>query len=209
MTGGAPDRYFLHPELYERDRPLFVKYIPVIRALSSAGWEPITNATANPDGELERFGDFSRGNVLITVRGPDGTALAADITLNLLACGLIVPSGPVELEDVLAGQPLVFERMAEPDRIRFDVSLGAGEVGVYRLVPAPLAPADFDGDGDVDLKDFGHFQVCLTGANMPQDDPDCQDAKLDGDTDVDDADAAVFQGCMSGASIPADPDCAN
>ena len=41
----------------ERDRALFQQYIPIIRKLSQAGWEPITLATAD-DSEvfLERFG---------------------------------------------------------------------------------------------------------------------------------------------------------
>jgi hypothetical protein len=34
--------YWKHPELYERDRQLFRRYIPIIRQLSKAGWQPIT-----------------------------------------------------------------------------------------------------------------------------------------------------------------------
>jgi hypothetical protein len=58
--------------------------------------------------------------------------------------------------------------------------------------------ADFDHDGDVDMADFGYLQLCLSGEDIEQDDPDCQDAKLDGDTDVDAADAGLFHGCLSG-----------
>jgi hypothetical protein len=36
----------------------------------------------------------------------------------------------------------------------------------------PLVPGDFDRDGDVDQEDFGIFQRCLSGANIPAD-PDC------------------------------------
>ena len=76
-------------------------------------------------------------------------------------------------------------------------------------VEPATVPGDFDGDSDVDQEDFGHFQVCLTGAGTPQDDPDCADAKLDGDVDVDQDDFAIFQGCMSGPNIPGNPDCAD
>ena len=69
-------------------------------------------------------------------------------------------------------------------------------------------PGDFDGDGDVDLEDFGHFQVCLSGSGIPQADPDCQDANLDGDNDVDQGDFSVFQACISGPDVAANPDCA-
>lgn len=74
---------------------------------------------------------------------------------------------------------------------------------------ALYAPADFDLDGDVDLVDFGRFQRCMTGRSLPQDDPDCQMARLDPDDDVDQDDLAIFLGCMSGANVPADPYCAN
>ncbi len=72
----------------------------------------------------------------------------------------------------------------------------------------PLAPADFDRDGDVDQEDYGYLQVCLTGPNIPQTDQSCLAARLDADNDVDQADVAIFVGCMSGASVPADPHCA-
>ena len=35
--------------------------------------------------------------------------------------------------------------------------------------PLPI-PGDFDGDGDVDMTDFGKFQSCMSGANIPQTD---------------------------------------
>jgi hypothetical protein len=210
MESGDPlNRYFLHPELYERDRPLFVKHIPVIRELSTAGWEPVTHASCSPDGDIERFGDFARGDVLLTVRGSNGGALESEIELDLVACGLARPILPVDSVDVLADQPLTVERGPDPGQARFEVSLSAGEVGVYRFQVAPAARADFDVDGDVDLTDFGHFQACLTGASKPQDDPACQDARLDGDSDVDDDDLWLLLGCLSGKDVPADPDCAD
>lgn len=50
--------YFTRPELYNRDRPLFKKYVPLCQRLSEAGWEPITRAQCNvPNVYVERFGD--------------------------------------------------------------------------------------------------------------------------------------------------------
>lgn len=70
-------------------------------------------------------------------------------------------------------------------------------------------PGDFDLDGDVDLEDFGHFQACLSGKYVPQDDPACQGARLDADNDVDQADLILFLRCMTAPGIPAGSDCAN
>ena len=83
----------------------------------------------------------------------------------------------------------------------YDYNVNAGGV--------VIVAADFDGDGDVDQVDFGHFQACLTGSAVPITDPNCQDANFDGDTDVDQNDFSVFQACLSGAGIPADPGCDN
>ncbi len=84
-----------------------------------------------------------------------------------------------------------------------------GPIVVYLdAIEQPCPPrADFDGDCDVDQEDFGHLQVCLSGPSIPQDDPECQDAKLDADNDVDRDDFVIFEGCLSGADVPADPAC--
>jgi hypothetical protein len=73
---------------------------------------------------------------------------------------------------------------------------------------AQPTPGDFDRDGDVDLKDFGRFQACLSGHLVPQNDPACAWAKLAGHNYVDQADMTRFRRCLSGAGIPADPNCA-
>ena len=67
---------------------------------------------------------------------------------------------------------------------------------------------DFDGDGDVDLDDFGYLQKCYSGQAVPQTDPACRAAKLDGDGDVDGDDFLIFEGCMSGKGVLASPACA-
>ncbi len=49
--------YFRRPELYERDRPLFKKYVPLCKRVAEAGWEPITLARSSDEKVyLERFG---------------------------------------------------------------------------------------------------------------------------------------------------------
>ncbi len=74
--------------------------------------------------------------------------------------------------------------------------------------PLPV-PGDFDGDRDVDQADFGRFQVCITGATVPQLDPQCQGARLDEDQDVDASDLQIMLGCMTAPGVEGDPYCAN
>lgn len=50
--------YFTRPEFYERDRPLFKKYVPLCKLVAEAGWEPITRArSSDPKVYVERFGE--------------------------------------------------------------------------------------------------------------------------------------------------------
>jgi hypothetical protein len=50
--------YFTRPELYDRDRDLFQKYMPLCKVVAEAGWQPVTHARVDrPDVYVERFGD--------------------------------------------------------------------------------------------------------------------------------------------------------
>src|SRR5690606_21975487 len=52
----------------EIGRPFFKKYVPVIREVASAGWQPVPHARAYPESlGLERFGDGT-GDVYLTLR---------------------------------------------------------------------------------------------------------------------------------------------
>ncbi len=64
---------------------------------------------------------------------------------------------------------------------------------------------DSDGDGDVDLTDFGSLQSCFNGPNQPyaSNMPVCACFDDDDDGDVDLMDFAVFQACFNGPNRPA------
>ena len=50
--------YFTRPELYNRDRPLFKRYVPLCKQVAEAGWEPITLARTDDEHVyIERFGN--------------------------------------------------------------------------------------------------------------------------------------------------------
>ena len=84
-------------------------------------------------------------------------------------------------------------------------------------VAAPPSPvhvpfADFDGDSDVDLGDFGVLQRCLTGpgGGIPSgceafDRPEAGFPA--GDSDIDASDVDKFLACFSGPDIPASASC--
>ena len=76
--------YFARPELYERDRDLFRKYVPLCRLVAEAGFEPITRARSSDEQiHVERFGSryltvfnnsSQRRSATITVEGKSSAA---------------------------------------------------------------------------------------------------------------------------------------
>ena len=51
--------YFSRPELYNRHRPLFKRYVPVCKRISEAGWRPVNTLASSetPDVFVEQFGE--------------------------------------------------------------------------------------------------------------------------------------------------------
>jgi hypothetical protein len=73
--------YWENPAFYQRDRPMFMKYIPLIRRLNVAGWEPVTLARASDETiHLERFGRWP--DLSFTVRNTEDQAAVATITFE-------------------------------------------------------------------------------------------------------------------------------
>jgi len=86
--------------LYNRDRDLFKRYIPLIRRLNVAGWQPVPYAaTSEPDDVyIERFGDCP---LYFTLRNT--TAETTTVTVTLQADCLGLPAIPLTATALLAG----------------------------------------------------------------------------------------------------------
>ncbi|NOZ19871.1 MAG: hypothetical protein GXP25_02150, partial [Planctomycetes bacterium] len=86
--------YGIHPsvgrycdKVYEKRTGLYKKYLPVIRTLSAAGWEPVTHATSGEAILVERFGP-KEGTVLFTVYNEGTEQTRATLSVDLPALGL-------------------------------------------------------------------------------------------------------------------------
>jgi hypothetical protein len=67
----ADNPYFGNPAWYNRDRHLFVRYMPIVTRVAEAGWEAITLATSNDENVwIERFGSDQQKTASITIEGP-------------------------------------------------------------------------------------------------------------------------------------------
>ncbi len=83
----SEDRYWDAPALYERDRDLFVRYVPLIRELGETGWEPVTGVlSSDPEILVERWG--AGDELRLTVRSIATEERTVTLTLEPTTVGL-------------------------------------------------------------------------------------------------------------------------
>lgn len=106
----ATGQYFAQPELYDRDRPLFKKYVPLCKLVAEAGWEPVTAARSSDDRVyVERFGRY------LTVFNDSPDQRTATITLESNAPASsreLLDGGTISWTDGKATIPLDSEGVA-------------------------------------------------------------------------------------------------
>ncbi|MFO7976604.1 MAG: hypothetical protein R6V12_18450 [Candidatus Hydrogenedentota bacterium] len=149
---GATDVFFETPEWYNKVRPLFKKYVPLIQQLSTAGWEPITGAEAEGNRVyLERYGRGEEdGRVFITARCGDqrwqvdteeggdvreklDKPVTAEIDISLAYIGFLGEEN-VEVFDMLNEAPV--ETRSEQSHLYYTITLPPHSVHVVRVRPA-------------------------------------------------------------------------
>ncbi|MBT4822327.1 MAG: hypothetical protein HON70_41850, partial [Lentisphaerae bacterium] len=112
--------YFRRPELYNRDRDLFMTYIPLCKRVAEAGWQPVTNArSSDPEIYVERF-----GTRYLTVFNPSEDRRETEISVDV----------PVSnARDLVSGQRVP---MATADgHVTLRVTLNSEDVAVLDLQP--------------------------------------------------------------------------
>jgi hypothetical protein len=119
--------YWQNPKWYNRDRPLFTKYIPLIKRVAEAGWQPVTEAAVDNDKILvERFGPHTRGAVYFTLF--NDTPAVQRGTLNLNLAVLRLPA-QAKVRELISRKPV--ERVGN----RWVLELRPQEVAVLELRP--------------------------------------------------------------------------
>jgi len=110
--------YFTRPKLYDRDRPLFKKYVPLCRLVAEAGWEPITLARTDDEKvHVERF-----GRRYLTVFNDTPKPRTVTVTLD----GLTATSS----RELVAGKQVTWRDG------RAAITLAGEDVAVLDLTPA-------------------------------------------------------------------------
>ena len=135
---GFDGRYWGDADARERDRPLFRKYIPLIRELVETGWKPVHGVVdPDPDVLVERFDDESKEVFYLTVQNGGAAAKAVRLALDNRRLG--IPRGqPVHARELLSGAAVPATNGG--DTTTLSGQLAPGETEVFEIsVPGRVA----------------------------------------------------------------------
>lgn len=119
--------YWLNPRWYERDRPMFRKFIPLIKRVAEAGWRPVQHARcSNPALLIERFGAAPENGIYLTLFNDTGEAQRGPVSIEFAALGLPPATRPKTL---LGAAP---EKAGD----YWEAVLPPGEAAVWQLAPS-------------------------------------------------------------------------
>jgi len=94
----ADNPYWQNPKWYNRDRPLFKKYLPLIKRVAEAGWQAVTYGECdNPNIFIERFGPDRTGTLFFTLFNDRDTRQRGTLRIDSSSAGLIDPVTALEM----------------------------------------------------------------------------------------------------------------
>ena len=122
----ADNPYWQNPKWYNRDRPLFKKYLPLVRCVAEAGWQPVPHAACDNDRIwVERFGPDAGGAVYLTLFNDTAERQTGALRADAPALRM---TGPLGAQELVSGASL-------DKATAWQVSLGPQEAQVIRLTP--------------------------------------------------------------------------
>jgi hypothetical protein len=130
--GKNKEIYWDNASLYEPDRSLFQKYVPIIKEISNSGWEPIPYATIdNPNMKIERYGSI-HNNLYFTV---DNTGLYVQngtFIIDLSKQGYNNNNiATVNITELLS-KNWIMNKVLD-GKVSFNISLKPGDISVYKI----------------------------------------------------------------------------
>jgi len=118
-------------EAYEKFGDLQHRYVPIVKHLFRAGWEPVTHAAvSDAAARVERFG--TQPPVHFTVLNPTSVPREVQVTIETKPSGL----GPERLEAVEMVTSAALPLSRSGQRATTTVTLGPEDVAVVVLLPA-------------------------------------------------------------------------
>jgi hypothetical protein len=129
---GFNSLYWGKSTLYERDRVLFQQYMPLIRQIVTAGWQPINYTTSSDPAILvERFDDEKSDTFFLTAQNTSTTAKTIQLTLDGAGLG-ISSTATVSINELVTGV-LVTPTRDGSGNLLLARTLSAGETQLYKV----------------------------------------------------------------------------
>lgn len=126
----ASDPYFENPNYYNRDRELFIKYMPILKKISQAGWQPVTFAkSSNENIFIERYGKDYTQDLHFTVHNNLDFNQKADIKFDKKSLAL---NEAVVLSEVISNVDIDYN--VEGDYFVVPVSMSGYQTMVFRVI---------------------------------------------------------------------------
>ena len=99
--------YWADSAKYNQGRSYFKKYLPLIKAISQAGWQPVTSARlSNKEVRIERFGGSKDKDIYFTLYNPKATKTSTKVMID--AKGLDITK-VFSIEEMIDGTALKYE----------------------------------------------------------------------------------------------------
>lgn len=126
----SSDPYWRDSAKYNIGRPFFKKYIPLIKMISQAGWEPITYATTKSNEiSIERFGNNINDGLYFTIYNHSGNDEEIDVYIDSESLQLIAVN---KIVDLISGKNLSFSQIG--GGIVLSSVIGTGRVILLKIV---------------------------------------------------------------------------
>jgi hypothetical protein len=120
----SSDPYWQDKQKIENGRPFFKKYIPIIKKIAAAGWQPITFAyVTSPSLRIERFGDSN--NLFFTVRN-NGTKDLNDV--------INIDIKDLNIREKISAKELVSDKKLNTESNKINISIPAGRTQVIEII---------------------------------------------------------------------------
>ncbi|MGA7722561.1 MAG: hypothetical protein WCA84_15425 [Ignavibacteriaceae bacterium] len=119
-VNSSSDPYWEDSTRYNNGRPFFKKYIPLIREISQAGWQPVTFAKLSKKVlQIERFGTAENSAVYFTIFNSNAKETSTKLTIDSKALNI---NKIQSIEEVIKGKKLNYMKDKDSIEVTIDVN---------------------------------------------------------------------------------------
>jgi hypothetical protein len=122
--------YWADSGKYNQGRPFFKKYIPLIKEIALAGWQPVSFAkTDNKSVKLERFGSIDDSSIYFTLYNTTTNTISTTVTLYTDNLKI---NRNVNIEELIDGEKLDF--IKNEDMVKINLSINGNSARLIKLI---------------------------------------------------------------------------